>query len=292
MIWPVIILIVCLIFLLVVISVAVVQYQKMQTYSDAITNAWSPDDLSTDYSESLMSAPQSINTAQSVDRVLADFVVRMQHHEKTEIVPPSGTTLLASYGPENAPYFVSVFLQQENLIFAFRGTMTKREMKADMQTNQVVFFDSMNVHSGFYRVYMKYRDALVQWIRTPHEKIYITGYSLGGAMVNLLSLDLLERANVKSLYAVTFGAPRVGDESFAKRFDMHANSLEIVRYANKADIITSLPLNVMPNFTEKEGSLYLYVHSGKEVAFVENVGSWKKNHAMNMYIDFIEGRIT
>jgi len=291
MIWPIVILIVCLSFLLIVIIIATVQYGKMQKYTGAISNAWSPDSIDTDYAKVMEASPGTLGGERD-DLILADFVVRMQHHEMEDITPPPDTQLLAAYGPDKGPYFVGVFLQGTNLVFAFRGTMTKQETRADLKTNQVPFLETLRVHDGFYRVYMKYRNALMQWILTPHTKIYLTGHSLGGAMANLMALDLVERANAQNVYAATFGAPRVGNENFAHHFGEHKDTLDIVRYANKADIITSLPLNVMPNFDDRAGDLYLYVHAGREVSFVENFDTWKNNHKMEYYIKYMKGEFT
>ena len=81
---------------------------------------------------------------------------------------------------------------------------------------------AMRVHEGFQgalgRLFEKdldgkIREKLQAYPAARKHPIIVAGHSLGGAMANLLALDLLTAGyNVELM---TFGAPQVGDESFA-----------------------------------------------------------------------------
>lgn len=70
-------------------------------------------------------------------------------------------------------------------------------------------------------------------------RIFITGYSLGGALAMLAGQMLLSRdaKYVEILSICTFGAPRTGNEGFAAWFQ----SLDVVRYVNSEDIVPTMP---------------------------------------------------
>ncbi|KAK4537262.1 hypothetical protein CDCA_CDCA11G3287 [Cyanidium caldarium] len=90
------------------------------------------------------------------------------------------------------------------------------------------------VHQGFWEAYCSVRPALLgilaPWLhRTTalreflgrEPTVYLTGHSLGGALAALAAVDLVQHRLVPqhSLVLYNFGAPRVGDERFAQRFD-------------------------------------------------------------------------
>lgn len=64
------------------------------------------------------------------------------------------------------------------------------------------------------------------------EKVWFTGHSLGGALAVIAAARYEEAAGV-----YTFGAPRVGDREFVKRFDAPA-----YRFVNGEDVVTGFPL--------------------------------------------------
>ncbi len=289
MIWAAVTLTACIVLLAVVIAVALARVKSMSRYTDAISNAWNADDESLDYADARITGQALDHREGDHDaRILANHVVAMQQRSRTEIDAPEHSTLLATYGPQTGPYFVGIFQQQNTLIFAFRGTMTDDELKADMNLSQVTWFEDIRVHRGFLGVYRMYRDYLLKWLTTPHNRVYVTGHSLGGAVTSLLCLDLVERIGERDVFGVTFGAPRVGNEAFASR--TNKSHLTFRRYANRADIITSLPPNLMPDFdTLREN--FLYLHAGTEIAFTEHDEDGKNNHSMKMYCEFMDGVI-
>jgi hypothetical protein len=100
------------------------------------------------------------------------------------------------------------------------------------------------------------RSLLTEKIRTLVQDdervgVWITGHSLGGAVATLLTARLLDleekgqRFNLRGL--VTFGAPRVGDETFARRMEEVAarRGVTLTRFRNDEDIVTSVPFDIL-----------------------------------------------
>lgn len=85
----------------------------------------------------------------------------------------------------------------------------------------------------------------------PETSVWVTGHSLGGALATLFTarlLDLQERGqrlNVRGMY--TFGAPRVGDETFKRKMEAMAakHQVALVRFRNDSDLVTSVPFDLM-----------------------------------------------
>lgn len=68
--------------------------------------------------------------------------------------------------------------------------------------------------------------------------LIVTGYSLGGALATLSSLDLQNKYNkVSDMY--NYGCPRVGDKDFAKYFNDKIK--EAYRVVHNRDIVPHVP---------------------------------------------------
>lgn len=289
MMWAIALVTVCTILLVIVIAVALHRLSAVQQYTEAISNAWTTGDESVDYQAAASEAKPLKHDMSTHDaRVLAEHVIAMQSRSKRKIEAPAHSNVLATYGPVNGPYLVGVFLQGTTLIYAFRGTVTKNEMRIDLRTNQTPWFDRMSVHSGFLELYRSYRTNLLQWLHTAHQRVYISGHSLGGALASMMALDISQRMGEHNVFCVTFGAPRVGDEEFAQR--LNQSNVRMLRYANKADVITSLPLNLMPDFSKRKGT-FMYIHAGEEHSFIQNEKDMKTNHSMAMYVRYMDGSL-
>lgn len=78
------------------------------------------------------------------------------------------------------------------------------------------------VHAGFHAGYELLRRRIMRAL--PREKginLFITGHSLGGAMAQLMALDIAanKRDDFASLTVITSGAPRVGNAGFKSAFE-------------------------------------------------------------------------
>lgn len=115
-------------------------------------------------------------------------------------------------------------------------------------SGQVSFapFGNGMVHKGFLNAVTGIMDNVLQCvkdllikdnIRNTPQKIYVTGHSKGGAMASLMAKILRNYLN-SEIIVYTFGAPRVGDETFKENYDiLH------YRYESFLDAVCHLSLS-------------------------------------------------
>jgi len=145
------------------------------------------------------------------------------------------------------------------LLVTFRGTSDWGDVMTDVQTTPVDLGPLGKVHSGFWRAYASVRAALHATLAAgccgsaEGWEVQFTGHSLGGALASLAALDtsLKSRrgeplAGVK-VKAVTYGAPRVGDERFCQVYDVYAH--DTWRVFSTSDIIPCMPPTSFFGFT-------------------------------------------
>lgn len=272
------ILAVCVILLCVPLIACLVQSYRFQRYENAIATAWGDSDVEAlAVSDSLGPITSAKDTPDTARRVI-DLVARAASGNRD---PPPGGKYIAALPATATP---NVFIYRSGGIYlvSFRGTATSKEISLDFKTDQVALGDS-RVHSGFYCVYEVFRDALLRELKDA-ETVIIGGHSLGGALALLLAYDL--GPSVQTL-VYTFGSPKVGDPAFAKSLAAKRR-LTVIRYNNSADVICGLPMAVMPNLKNPRGQLAEYVHFGDSREFQEFRGSWRENHTLRLYADFIE----
>lgn len=106
------------------------------------------------------------------------------------------------------------------------------------------------VEDGFFSVYQTLAGLMPDGI-TPRDlrsfiesvagsaNLVITGHSLGGAVANLLALDVAVNSGAKNLKLYTLAAPRTGDDAFATCFA--ANVANNYRVFNEPDIVPKVP---------------------------------------------------
>ena len=113
--------------------------------------------------------------------------------------------------------FTGFWKEQNALIVAFRGTVDIQNWIADLTFDEVNYpgCSGCRVHEGFYDAYQTvggYVRKQVQTLTSLYRgcSIYVTGFSLGGALATMAALDLKEAfGKVDEFY--TFGQPRVGN---------------------------------------------------------------------------------
>jgi triacylglycerol lipase len=142
----------------------------------------------------------------------------------------------------------------DRIVIAFKGTTSTKNLKTDMnmfysnarsllpsrlgdedkdgdeealrnpalQTRQ---WKWAKVHKGFAIAYAAIGPELLRVIRRLQDEhprpVYLTGHSLGGALATVCSLDLMLRLGLsrRTIFVSTFGAPRVGNRTFARFYN-------------------------------------------------------------------------
>ncbi len=161
--------------------------------------------------------------------------------------------------------------------------------------------DQRWVHAGFWQAYQIIRNVLLAEVTrqatliTPARRIFVTGYSLGGALALLAALDIAEgmaaidKANGKGTIPVelfTFAAPRVGDVNLNKLLAERVNKSTIIAYGG--DPVVHLP-PLGPNFPitfEHPISLDLAgIHIGLGTPIIPQIGQQYRTADRLFYID-------
>lgn len=137
-----------------------------------------------------------------------------------------------------------VMSDDNDICIVFRGT----DKLKDWLTNFQTVYDpgpldiESKVHEGF-------QDALfpsvieltkcIDQFKTNHQKIWVTGHSLGGALCSLYAGMLIE--NGYPVYGIyTFASPRAGDNTFATKLNEAVEGPHY-RVVNTADIVPHVP---------------------------------------------------
>jgi triacylglycerol lipase len=136
------------------------------------------------------------------------------------------------------------------VIIAFRGTEPNewKDLKTDVKAHHVELASGGKVHAGFQSsltgVWAQVQPE-VERLSAEGRSVWLTGHSLGAALAVLAAHQYKKPATV-----YTFGAPRVGDAEFVKRYQQPT-----FRIVNNTDFVTEIP----PPF--------LYHHVGELVYF-------------------------
>ena len=172
----------------------------------------------------------------------------------------------------------------------FRGSQTIAEWHKDLMIQQVTS-DKFNgqVHEGFLKIYDSIQIEIHSYLQQ-HQSFYnnrylnICGYSLGGALSQLLLIDSSNSLNFQEKQVYLFGTPRVGNQKFADSL----NNQNIYRIKNTADIVCDSPPSVSPNFISDPNHVFLYQHNQKEtIQFTINRSSFVENHSIKAYLTFL-----
>ena len=166
---------------------------------------------------------------------------------------------------------------------AISGTFWKWQWYQDMNFREPVesqlFGKSVQVHAGFYGMYMSFRPQLLTLLASlpADQPVVIMGHSLGAALATMCFADVMNNSLLTQPYSGLFiASPRVGNQAFASMVD-NATS-QWYRVTNDSDMVTQIPFPVM-------GSNIIYEHVGSKEGsnvrwFNNNTGSLAKNHTL------------
>jgi len=188
--------------------------------------------------------------------------------------------------------------EQDSYLLAVAGTESVRDAKLDLRTRKVYFAgktlaefaenaarkdlppDAPRVHEGYNQATQllleaesaQSNDALAGTLRRlsnilkedKEDKVYLVGHSLGGAVVTLAAARLLDMGvRPDQIEVITFGAPAVGNESFAAQYD---GRVAITRFVMDSDPVPGALRRVFGG----------YRHIGREVV-------WKTPDTLKQY---------
>lgn len=157
----------------------------------------------------------------------------------------------------------------KRVVVSFRGTSSAANLRTDLSclkagADNAEGTKGPRIHEGFHEAY--YRGGVAFELESmladiaitePDTEIYLTGHSLGGALATILAWRLARLALVPEsvpIHVLTFGAPRVGDFTFARLFDQ-LPKVRCWRFVNGHDIVPRLP---MINYSHQGHLVWLY----------------------------------
>ncbi|TVX92361.1 lipase family protein [Paenibacillus agilis] len=162
---------------------------------------------------------------------------------------------------------------KHNIVMAFRGTGSFQDNESDQDIFQVPYpfvKNSGKTHRGFTCIYSSARNNIIRVLNklSPTKRLYIAGHSLGGALAVLAGLDIAVNTKFHKPIVYTYGSPRVGDPTFAAKYDRVVKNS--VRVFNVHDIIPLIPDKVYPPPFTKEGLYYQHVKRKYPISFQLN----------------------
>jgi len=154
-----------------------------------------------------------------------------------------------------------------DIVVAFRGSETaffdesgafKDWVLTDFRANAIAYPpapqswpDRCYVHNGIWDAYNLIRNPLLAEVGRQHasldpppKRVYVTGFSLGGALALAAALDIADAVKTP-VELVTFAAPRVGDASLNKLLEKRVHKSTLITF--RGDPVVHLP-PLGPNF--------------------------------------------
>ncbi len=155
-----------------------------------------------------------------------------------------------------------------DIFLVFRGSSTGH-CGLDWLSNVRVGIDSsitgLPVHTGFNEIFYSLHAELEFFIRQHRDAstVHCIGHSSGGAVATLVA-DWVQHFFGKKTIVYTFGAPKVGFESFAKSVTARLGGENIHRVYHSADPVPMLPLYPFLH-TPSSTNGYQLAHQGAAV---------------------------
>jgi triacylglycerol lipase len=181
--------------------------------------------------------------------------------------------------------FGFILESDDRIVLAFRGTSSTTDWISDVIASQEKYKCVKNAgltHRGISNIYYSARPAIIPALTklsASGKPLYITGHSLGGALATLSAMDVKAHTGFDSPVVYTFGAPRVGDPTFAGVYSDKVTAS--YRVYNRLDAVPLLPpLTYKP---PRKETTYRYMHVRKGIPLQFNTGSVSGNHFIGSY---------
>ncbi len=183
----------------------------------------------------------------------------------------------------------------EIVMVVFTGTNEASDWGINLDSKKIPS-EFGGIHKGFKEALDRVRGSITQVIeklRTKNQSIWITGHSLGGALVTLFAIELTKmEQSIGGIY--TYGQPPVGDEEFVEKFNAQFKT-KTFRFVNNNDGVPEVSLIKRLGYKHAgqflyfgvSGRLYfqppvwfLWVHG--IVGFILNGSEWILNKAIDI----------
>jgi hypothetical protein len=128
--------------------------------------------------------------------------------------------------------------------------------------------EGCKVHKGFELTYNSIKKKIFRALEEfgcEGKELYLTGHSLGGAVMHLLLYDVLE-ANYTVAYATAMESPRPGNHAFADALKekVEATGTKAWRVTHNKDIFTRLPPRGLLNYVHALPEIFFGARDGKD----------------------------
>jgi len=168
---------------------------------------------------------------------------------------------------------------ENHAILVCRGTDGAKDWLSDLNIGAQISLTGHVVHAGFNRIYNQFRDDMLRFIKKNNAStVHCVGHSLGGALANMAAETIIGQGKKAVLY--TFGAPRVGVESFANKLSRHPRLgvKNIFRVYHSSDPVSMIPFFPFMHAPQPGGEYYINK--------VLTINPW--DHKMSAYTNTIE----
>lgn len=145
------------------------------------------------------------------------------------------------------------YLPSDNSIYVtYRGSSSILNWISDLDAFKTPYSSypecNCQVHKGFYTAEQKVIAGVISEVKRlrgiyPSSPIKVTGHSLGAALAQLTSMDLIKAGVPCTVY--NFGQPRVGDQAYAK---FSTGKVDTWRVTHNKDIVPHVPVTTGMEF--------------------------------------------
>lgn len=148
--------------------------------------------------------------------------------------------------------YVGYLPSDSSIYVAYRGSQTIRNWISNLdafKTSYTSYPDcACQVHKGFYEAEQKVISGVITEVKRlrgkyPTYAVKVTGHSLGAALAQLTSMDLVKAGYAATVY--NFGQPRTGDQKYAS---FATNKVPTWRVTHNKDTVPHLPFTTGMEF--------------------------------------------
>jgi len=151
--------------------------------------------------------------------------------------PGYDTTEIDAIHLPESDTMLRVYTQDNRLIFAFRGTVSKLNWKTNLTARKMKLGGTDHeFHAGYLRVTTDLFDKVFGHIcdgMSPMRELVFTGHSMGGALATIIAAMFADSKDT----LVTFGQPRVASAATLKA----TLNCKYIRVVNGSDGVTQVP---------------------------------------------------